>query len=116
MQSDQYIETAGGWARHLEETIARATGDPLNVAREKAARLAKLPARTFLDLRYRRTKTIRAHVYEQLREAFLAETRKELAKLETEIAVAEASGLCLDQSLLAEAKAHVEQAKALLNF
>lgn len=112
--SDAYLERAAGWAEWMVSRESRGPGDTDN-ARHRVAQRNGVPYSTFFALKWRRPKCpqrIRG-IYEQMRDAYINECKRQVARLEHEIAITEAITGTSDADLL-EAAALVEAAKAKL--
>lgn len=112
---DAYLERAADWAEWMVARETRGTGDTDN-ARHRVARRCGVPYSTFFALKWRRPKCpqrIRG-IYEQMREAYLNECKRQVAALEHEIEVTAALA-GPDCTAVVEAKALVDAAKARLN-
>lgn len=113
--SDTYLERAAGWADWMVAKESRGPGDT-DSARHRVARRHGMAYSVFFALKWRRPKCpqrIRG-IYEQMREAYLNECKRQVACLEQEIAITEALAGAPDADLL-EAQALVEAAKAKLS-
>lgn len=112
--SDTYLDRAASWADWMVAKESHGAGDTDN-ARHRVARRNGVPYSVFFALKWRRPKCpqrIRG-IYEQMREAYLNECKRQVASLEHEIAITEALAGAPDADLL-EAQALVEAAKAKL--
>lgn len=112
--SDAYLDRAANWADLMVKRESRGPGD-IDNARHRVAQRHGVPYSTFFALKWRKPKCpqrIRG-IYEQMREAYLNECKRQVACLEQEIQITEAlSGP--DHSVVVEVKALVDAAKAAL--
>ena len=112
--SDTYLDRAASWADWMVTKESRGAGD-LDNARHRVARRHGVPYSTFFALRWRKPKCphrIRG-IYEQMREAYIKECKRQVSCLEQEIAITEElTGP--DCHSVVEAKALLDAAKAKL--
>lgn len=87
--SDAYVDMAATWTRELVQRESRGPGDTKNAMKRLSARHGIAYA-TLWALRYRRPKDMLVSVYGRVREAYLAETERQLRKLEQEIEITRA--------------------------
>ncbi len=113
--SDTYLDRAAGWADWMVKKESRGPGD-LDLARHRVASRTNVPYSTFFALKWRRPKCpqrIRG-IYEQMREAYLNECKRQVAYLEQEIQITEKLA-GPDDTAVVQVKALVEAAKAALS-
>ena len=113
--SDAYLDRAAGWADWMVKKESQGSGDTDN-ARRRVAQRHGVPYSTFFALKWRKPKCpqrIRG-IYEQMREAYLNECKRQVACLEQEIQITEALA-GPDDSAVVQVKALVDAAKAVLS-
>jgi len=107
-------ETAGYFARAVEDNVARQLGLRITDARRRAAARMGVSPGTLENLRKGRKKIVPHSVMERIRSVFIAVLNEEIARLEQDIVRARHVGLghrCHD---LAAAEAQLLAAKTLL--
>jgi hypothetical protein len=113
--SDAYLDRAANWADLMVKRESRGSGD-IDNARHRVAQRHGVPYSTLFALKWRKPKCpqrIRG-IYEQMREAYLNECKRQVACLEQEIQITEKLA-GPDDSAVVQVKALVEAAKAVLS-
>jgi hypothetical protein len=100
MSAGAYVERARGWARELEEDLAK--GRSLEWARYELEQRTGLPPHLFWALRHRPPKRIATDIFCRLRMAYLDHCSRVLGQVQQNLMEANSA---FDADLLAEAQA-----------
>lgn len=93
MSAAAFVDRAQAYERLLVDKEAARSGQSSNAARQKVAQRVGAAPGTLENLRRGRLKEIAAHVYAKLHASVVAELEAELRHVETQLAIARATGL-----------------------
>lgn len=107
-------ETARNWAAELESRESKRSGVSIRDARKIVARRMSVAPGTLENIRNRRTKGVRAGVFERIRAAFMRELEAEMMRLRHELEMARQCGLDARESEVCAAETELAALHALI--
>lgn len=97
-----------------EDTDARRKGFTVKQARERFARMLKVPTRTLLHIRAKRSKSVPHFLMTGIRDILIDVLQAEIRALENQIAIARQVGADCNDNAFGEAAASLDAARQIL--